>query len=140
MGNNKNGVNILSDTVSIHDETQAKRCVFSVCCCFCSIREDDDEIWTPRNPDGEHCAVLVRNTGKLAISRCSFRFPFFCVGDNLVLVKQNKTWEDARQHCDELVTSCEDRGLCKHGLLTLPEQRDLNYVRARLSPAETDEV
>lgn len=55
--------------------------------------------------------------------RCSENKPFLCSDERLVLVKQNKTWEEALDHCRTL------RGA---------DQEDHRYDLARLDPADED--
>lgn len=30
---------------------------------------------------------------------CTARFPFVCLRENLILVRENKTWQEALEHC-----------------------------------------
>lgn len=38
----------------------------------------------------------------MATQNCDARFSFVCLKENVVLVKENKTWEDALEHCRAL--------------------------------------
>ncbi|KAM6995220.1 C-type mannose receptor 2-like [Tautogolabrus adspersus] len=107
-----------------------------------SLRSGGDEtIWAPSHPDDEDCALFNDDTGQIEGSACSTELPFLCLKDNLVLVKENKTWEDALQHCHDMGSQCDSGGLCgfTFGLLTL-RHRDHDYVRDRIYNADTDEV
>uniref|UniRef100_A0AAV2LEX7 C-type lectin domain-containing protein n=1 Tax=Knipowitschia caucasica TaxID=637954 RepID=A0AAV2LEX7_KNICA len=50
------------------------------------------------NPETEKCAA-VGGDGGWKSSDCSRKKSFVCAGGNLVLVKQNKTWEEALIYC-----------------------------------------
>ncbi|XP_034553804.1 lymphocyte antigen 75-like isoform X2 [Notolabrus celidotus] len=89
--------------------------------------------------DDEECSIYESESAQLNRTACSQEFPFVCRKDNLVLVKENKTWEDAVQHCKDIKVSCESWMPCKFGLLTLM-QSDYDYVRSRIYDAETEEV
>ncbi|TWW79540.1 Transmembrane protein 147 [Takifugu flavidus] len=61
--------------------------------------------------------------------------------DNLLVVKENKTWEEALNHCLQL-NACEDYSSCDYtyNLLSLKEGSNLNYIRNRIYGATTTEV
>ncbi|XP_065814220.1 lymphocyte antigen 75-like [Labrus bergylta] len=108
-----------------------------------SLRSGGDEtIWAPSHPGDEDCALLNNDTGQIDGRACSKSLPFVCFGDNLVLVKENKTWEDALQHCHDMGSQCDSGGPCRFTfrLLTLKKLADYNYVRDRIYNADTDEV
>ncbi|KAI1901235.1 hypothetical protein AGOR_G00032210 [Albula goreensis] len=64
----------------------------------------------PNNRRGEeNCAVMwVKHDGRWGDQKCSNSHPFICYDDNLVLVRENKSWDEAlsycRQHYGDLVS------------------------------------
>ncbi|XP_051580455.1 C-type mannose receptor 2-like isoform X1 [Myxocyprinus asiaticus] len=58
----------------------------------------------PDNDGGnENCAVVWVNTdhGQWGYRTCSFKYPFVCHEDKLVLIKQNLSWPEALKYCRE---------------------------------------
>ncbi|CAJ1062052.1 Transmembrane protein 147 [Xyrichtys novacula] len=111
-------------------------------------RQDGEDIESntspaQRNPDEQVCEFFDTNSKTVRSRECSQQHRFVCLGDNLVLVKKNKTWEDALQHCKDLETECDEHSnrLCKLGftLLTL-QQSDHDYVRKRMKHSDIEEV
>ncbi|XP_078027353.1 lymphocyte antigen 75-like [Epinephelus lanceolatus] len=87
------------------------------------------------------CASFNLGTKKWFSRMCSTELHFVCHDDNLVVVNENKTWEDALSHCRSMKTPCVNQRPCKykHDLLSL-ELSDYSYVRDRIYRATTDEV
>ncbi|XP_072314937.1 macrophage mannose receptor 1-like [Eucyclogobius newberryi] len=52
------------------------------------------------NPLNHKCAAL-RAQGRWESDACDLKKPFICHGEFLILVKENKTWEEALVHCRE---------------------------------------
>uniref|UniRef100_A0A087YDI7 C-type lectin domain-containing protein n=1 Tax=Poecilia formosa TaxID=48698 RepID=A0A087YDI7_POEFO len=63
----------------------------------------------------QHC-VAQTDEGWESVS-CEEKFPFYCFHSSLVLVKENKTWEEALKHCHsldkELVSLTSESALTK---------------------------
>ncbi|XP_039475413.1 macrophage mannose receptor 1-like [Oreochromis aureus] len=93
--------------------------------------------WAPGQPVTADCGSVVASTGGWVGSACSKEFYPFCFVDNLVVVNENKTWEDALIHCRRMKTSCSG---CKYDLLSLTDVSQYNYVRDRIYRATTDEA
>ncbi|TDH17435.1 hypothetical protein EPR50_G00008210 [Perca flavescens] len=74
----------------------------------------------------------------MATQNCSARFPFVCFGDNLVLVKENKTWEEALEHCRALSSTSQSN--LRYELVSVQPGEDQHYVMNRVMEADTDEV
>ena len=75
----------------------------------------------PRN-NGD-CVSILSHQKKMATQDCSALFPFVCLRDNLVLVKENKTWEEALEHCRGL-----DPSNPRYELLSIQPEADHMYV------------
>jgi hypothetical protein len=67
---------------------------------------------------------------------CSNGKNFYCADQNLVLISEEKTWEEALQHCRDLPLSC---GMC-HDLATLETHDDHVFAKGEAKTAATDEV
>lgn len=71
----------------------------------------------------------------MSAQNCSIRLPFVCMNDNLILVKENKTWEEALEHCRNLIAP-----YYYHYELVSVQPSDHDYVTSRVIDAETEEV
>ncbi|KAJ8403551.1 hypothetical protein AAFF_G00348770 [Aldrovandia affinis] len=70
--------------------------------------------WSSVQPDNtggnQNCAVVrISDSGRWRDRECNDMYPFFCYDDNLVLVHENKSWDEAlsfcRQHYRDLVSA-----------------------------------
>uniref|UniRef100_A0A3P9MHK5 C-type lectin domain-containing protein n=1 Tax=Oryzias latipes TaxID=8090 RepID=A0A3P9MHK5_ORYLA len=63
--------------------------------------------WDPQRDRDKNCAVLT-NKGMWSTDDCSENRPFICYKDHVILIKENRTWEEAlyycRHHNHDLVT------------------------------------
>ncbi|XP_063738588.1 uncharacterized protein LOC134863804 [Eleginops maclovinus] len=124
------------------------------------INEQDFEVWTGLHREGEtwrwstglsdyrnwasnemgnntDCVSISSLGKKMATQNCSTRFPFVCLRDNLFLVKENKTWREALDHCRALWPN--DNSNFRFELFSVqPEDHD--YVMNRVQEADTEEV
>ncbi|KAF0042747.1 hypothetical protein F2P81_004084 [Scophthalmus maximus] len=99
----------------------------------------DYRAWAPGEPSGSGDCVAVSSLNKRMSTRdCSARFPLVCSADNLVLVKENKTWEEALQHCRAL-GSPRFHGV-RHELLSVQPGQEHDYARNRVMEADTEEL
>ncbi|XP_036375388.1 macrophage mannose receptor 1-like [Megalops cyprinoides] len=55
----------------------------------------------PDNAEGdENCVVMWKqHSGRWGDVKCDKRFPFFCYDDELILVPENKSWNEALSYC-----------------------------------------
>nr|XP_008284937.1 PREDICTED: snaclec 5-like [Stegastes partitus] len=91
--------------------------------------------WGAEEPDA--------SSKKWHATNCFSQFRFVCYEDNLVVVNERKTWEDAVRHCREMNTSCvDDTGHPTHcyDLLSLTNSLHYGYVTDKIYRATTDEV
>ncbi|CAL8404709.1 unnamed protein product [Boreogadus saida] len=90
--------------------------------------------WERGEPeDDEHCAEW--KSGGLKSEDCTGGKKFYCADHNLVLISEEKTWEEALQHCRDLLS----RGMC-HDLATLETHDDHVFAKGEAEKAATDEV
>ncbi|XP_034385697.1 macrophage mannose receptor 1-like [Cyclopterus lumpus] len=87
----------------------------------------------PGNLGGD-CVSISSTDKEMSTQMCSARFPVVCRWDNLVLVKENKTWEEALEHC-RLLDS--DR---YHDLVSVQPGDDHGYMTEKVEQADTQEV
>ncbi|KAF7226349.1 snaclec 3-like [Nothobranchius furzeri] len=66
---------------------------------------------------------------------CSTLLPFICFDDNLVVVTENMTWEDALSYCRKMTTSSY-----RYDLLSLTNLSDSSYISNRIYRTTTEEV
>ncbi len=99
--------------------------------------------WAPGEPLTADCAAFDTVTQKFHSNACSAKLLSICSDDNLILVKENKTWEEAMMHCQSMTSTCfHPSGPCMytHNLLSLDNLSNFNYVRDRIYRATTHEV
>lgn len=88
--------------------------------------------WASDEPKdgGGDCVSISSTTKQMSVQDCGARFPFLCLSENVVLVRENKTWEEALEHCrasgDELLSVQPGQD----------HQTVMDYVRG----ADTDKV
>lgn len=105
--------------------------------------QSDYRNWEEGEPLNRDCAYLNVVNQKWYSEGCSKRHEVVCYDDKLLVVKENKTWEEALTHCQNIDTKCSDSsGPCvlKYYLLSLELLSDYDYVRDRIYTATTDEV
>ncbi|KAG7475397.1 hypothetical protein JOB18_030673 [Solea senegalensis] len=93
--------------------------------------------WAPGEPLTKDCGSVDRDF-KWHSNECSKNMSFVCYDDKLVVVNENKTWEEALTHCKGIKAKCESpkcRLLYNSGRLY-----NSSYIRERIHKATTDEV
>lgn len=98
--------------------------------------------WAPNEPQSKDCAAYDVYSKMYLRTSCSEKLHPFCLNDNLLVVKENKTWEEAVNYCLALKPCDRDVVRCKRSytLLSLDEESDYNYIRDRIYRASTTEV
>lgn len=87
--------------------------------------------WASGEPkEGGDCVTISSVTKKMSAQDCNARFPFVCLRENLILIKENKTWEEALEHCRA----------SNQELISVQPGEDHRRVRGHIMEAETDKV
>ncbi|XP_051236327.1 macrophage mannose receptor 1-like isoform X3 [Dicentrarchus labrax] len=95
--------------------------------------------WASDEPrDNGDCVSISSVSKTMATQKCSDRFPFICIRDNLILVKENKTWEEALEHCRSLKTSLYPH--YSYELVSVQPGEDHNYMMNKVMEANTEKV
>lgn len=98
--------------------------------------------WAAKEPVFENCVAYREIRNSFYAKDCANKYAAVCQDDNLVVVKENKTWEEALNHCRQIQNPCKgSRKDCpyKYDLLSL-QGSDYQYVRDRIYRATTDTV
>ncbi|XP_016522171.1 C-type mannose receptor 2-like [Poecilia formosa] len=91
--------------------------------------------WNKNFKNVEHnrdqCVMAVpRDKGRWKNESCNDKKPFICYDDKVILIKENKTWEDA-------LTYCRDH---HHDLVTITNMEDQRWIQEKVKNASTDYV
>lgn len=91
--------------------------------------------WDYGEPDPDQkCAYKTDTTSKWRDDFCYFRRSYICYAERLVLVNENKTWEEALKHCRSLNKEHS------YDLATLNTTDDHKFALERAQQANTEEV
>lgn len=98
--------------------------------------------WHPDYDQNENldknCVITV--TGFYLSVNCNHRHAFLCYEENLMLVKENKTWEEALEHCRTLGTDTNSDNIY-YDLPYMHIGHDSNWdARKMIQNAQTEEV
>ncbi|KAI9526574.1 hypothetical protein NQZ68_038287 [Dissostichus eleginoides] len=94
--------------------------------------------WAEDEPGNNGDCVSISSLNKeMATQNCSTRFPFVCLRHNLVLVKENKTWREALDHCRAL-NSPYNSNIRFELVSVQPEDHD--NVMNKVKEGDTEEV
>lgn len=89
--------------------------------------------WAPGSDPGPGlCGAVWSQNKTMLVQNCSEAFPFLCYTQNLVLVQENRTWEQALDRCQTLGPYSSD-------LLSL-DQPDLHYAQSKAQNSSTSKV
>lgn len=87
--------------------------------------------WKWDEPNNDHDCVSISSTTKeMTVQNCSDLFPYICISENVVLIEESKTWEEALGHCWALNLD----------LLSLQPSDEQDYLRSKMHRASTEEV
>ncbi|XP_028261649.1 C-type mannose receptor 2-like [Parambassis ranga] len=81
--------------------------------------------WQERNK----CAVVCKNSTWNS-TECDEKKPFICYEDKVILVKQNKTWEEALEHCRQY----------HYELASITDLNQQRWIQDRAKQADTEHV
>ncbi|KAE8279384.1 hypothetical protein D5F01_LYC22971 [Larimichthys crocea] len=84
--------------------------------------------WDPEVGD-KNCALL-KSSGQWRSVDCEETKPFFCYDDKVILIKENKTWEEAEDYCS----------VHHHGLVSITNSHQQEWVQKRAKNADTPYV
>ena len=117
---------------------------FDYCFIFHSGDASSDANWALGPPWTFDCGFFHASRDRWFDGRCSFSGPFICYSDNLRLVKENKTWEEALEHCRAMGSADPGQHNAyrehQYDLVSLQSQEDHRYARDRIQEATTQEV
>ncbi|XP_032439684.1 C-type mannose receptor 2-like [Xiphophorus hellerii] len=84
-----------------------------------------------QQPNRGQCAMTkFDGEGRWTNENCDNKKPFICYEDEVILIKENKTWEDALNYC---------RGH-HHDLVTITNMDDQRWIQEKVKNASTDHV
>uniref|UniRef100_A0A3Q2DTS5 Uncharacterized LOC107083864 n=1 Tax=Cyprinodon variegatus TaxID=28743 RepID=A0A3Q2DTS5_CYPVA len=84
------------------------------------------------------CVSISSETNNMSAQNCNASFPFLCISDNVILVKEEKSWEEALKHCRGLKSSNHTN--LRFDLLSLQPGEESLYMMAKVMDADTEEV
>lgn len=87
--------------------------------------------------DGD-CVSISSLTREMATQDCAAHFPLVCIAQNVVLVKENKSWEEALEYCQNLFLP--NNSDLHFDLLSIVPGDDHHYVMKEVIKADTEEV
>ncbi|XP_029945729.1 C-type mannose receptor 2-like [Salarias fasciatus] len=101
--------------------------------------------WSSPPSDNHHyndvdddCVSISSLNKKMAAKKCTDQFPFVCVSDNLLLVKEKKSWEEAVEHCRAYTSPTNSQH--RYDLASVQPGDDQNYIMTTVMKADTQEV
>ncbi|XP_034005968.1 macrophage mannose receptor 1-like [Trematomus bernacchii] len=75
------------------------------------------------------CAITTSN-GKWSSDTCTVKKPFYCYEDKVILIKENKTWDEALDHCREN----------HRDLVSITDSHQQRWVQEKAEMADTEFV
>ncbi|CAN9507284.1 unnamed protein product [Ophioblennius macclurei] len=99
---------------------------------------NDNRIWDQDDSDDGGCISISSKEKKMATKSCAEHFPFLCFDDNILVVKENKSWTEALEHCRALGSTSD--GGHAYDLVSVQPGVDQQYMMTRVAEADTEEV
>uniref|UniRef100_A0A3B3BVS4 Secretory phospholipase A2 receptor-like n=2 Tax=Oryzias melastigma TaxID=30732 RepID=A0A3B3BVS4_ORYME len=97
------------------------------------------ENWKSGGEPHHGCALKYRNESRWRTDDCDKENLFMCY-ERLLLVKDNKTWEEALEHCRSLGDEEPPGWNHSYDLATLMTEDDITYARQKAQLASSNEV
>ncbi|XP_035991813.1 lymphocyte antigen 75 [Fundulus heteroclitus] len=94
--------------------------------------------WMDGEPrDSRHCVTISSQTKLMATENCSVDLPFVCMSDEniVILVKENKSWEEALEHCRGISNS-----VLRYDLVSVQPGDEHQHIMSKAMEADTEEV
>uniref|UniRef100_A0A087X2L2 C-type lectin domain-containing protein n=1 Tax=Poecilia formosa TaxID=48698 RepID=A0A087X2L2_POEFO len=92
-----------------------------------SFRHWNDELSNVKYNSGQCAMTVFDDEGRWKNESCDERKPFICYDDNIILIKENKTWEDALSYCRHHY----------HDLVTITNLDKLRLIEEKAKKAST---
>ncbi|XP_023202400.1 macrophage mannose receptor 1-like isoform X2 [Xiphophorus maculatus] len=92
-----------------------------------SFRHWNNDFNYPESNSGQCATTVFNDGGRWTNVDCDNKKPFICYEDKVILIKENKTWEDA-------LTYCRDH---YHDLVTITNMDDQRWIQEKVKNAST---
>uniref|UniRef100_A0A669EMS5 C-type lectin domain-containing protein n=1 Tax=Oreochromis niloticus TaxID=8128 RepID=A0A669EMS5_ORENI len=95
-----------------------------------SFRYWDMQLFNDTQSNKKCAMTLLNRSGKWSSDECDKEKPFFCYDDNLILVGENKTWEEALYYCRENYND----------LVSITNSDEQNWIQEKVKEANSTYV
>ncbi|XP_039897022.1 C-type mannose receptor 2-like isoform X2 [Simochromis diagramma] len=95
-----------------------------------SFRYWDMELFNDKQSNKTCAMTLLNRSGKWSSDECDKEKPFFCYDDNFILIKENKTWEEALYYCREKYND----------LVSITNSNEQNWIQEKVKQANSTYV
>ncbi|CAI5686182.1 unnamed protein product [Oreochromis niloticus] len=95
-----------------------------------SFRYWDMQLFNDEQSNKKCAMTLLNRSGNWSSDECDKEKPFFCYDDNLILVGENKTWEEALYYCRENYND----------LVSITNIREQNWIQEKVKDANSTYV
>ncbi|XP_054879543.1 secretory phospholipase A2 receptor-like [Poeciliopsis prolifica] len=92
--------------------------------------------WLGELSASNDCGSISSLTKTTAPQGCGTPLPSLCIADNLVLMKEKRSWQEALELCRGLQSSSDLR----YDLLSLQPADNQDFIRTKVMQADTEEV